>query len=302
MKVAITGASGTIGTCLTELLPGSWKIVALSRNPEFFPSVGQRSGAGTETRSTDYSLQSLISVLRDCNSVVHLAAARLGGGISDDELRKNIRTDYNVFKACEENGIRNVVFASTRGVYGTSPQVPWTEETKPEPQNLYALGKLQSEITAGYFNRRGLSIKSLRIAQVLSLHGGRGNAAGDFIARSIEKKPLRIFASESEMREFIYVKDVAGGIIAALGKPDVKGVFNLGSGEIISIPELGRLTGRQFHNPDNVMYMNPDQPQKTEYSLMDSSLFTRVFGFSAKWDISSALSDMHDSVFTKQTH
>ena len=289
MKIAITGGTGIIGKKLLELLPQKYEAIALSRSP-----ANNFSNKNYSYEQTDYTLGSLNKIFKKADALIHLAAHRLQKSAPDNSFN-NTLLDYNIFRACEMTGITNIVFTSTRGVYGTNTETPWTEDSQSSPENPYALAKLLSEQSANYFNQKGLSIKCLRVAQVLSADARKDFMLGTFIENALSNTPLELHAGENHKREYIYDKDVAKGIIAALNKPGIKGIFNLGSGELISIPKLAELIIEKSGGKSEIKNYNTVSG-KQENSLMDSSLFYSTFNFETTWTIEEALTDIFNEL------
>ena len=296
MKIAITGGRGLIGREFLKILPEKYEAVVLSR--KFLNNDSEYSDLNYTYVETDYTVDSLRNILNGCDAIIHLAAQRLPK-IDTDSSFNNVFVDYNIFRACENLNISNIVFASSRSVYGTNPNIPWCEDCQPSPENPYSLGKLLSEEMADYFNNKGLSIKCLRLAQVLSINARRKYMLGEFLGNALKGELIELYATEDQKREYIYVKDVARGILTALDKPEVKGVFNLGSGEVVSIPQLAELINSIFDNGGQIIKHVPDVSQE-EFSLMDSELFYSTFDFQPDWTIKNALIDIYNTHSSKK--
>lgn len=292
MKVAVTGGTGIIGKNLVEVLSRNYEVIVLSRGS--LNNSSENWGMDYPLEQTDYTIDSLKNIFCDVGAVVHLAALRLQKSVPENSF-ENVQLDYNVFRASDISNITNIVFTSTRGVYGNNPNIPWTEDSQPSPQNPYSLGKLLSEKSAVYFNQKGLSIKCLRLAQVLSADARKKYMLGTFIENALQGKELQLYANENQKREYIYVKDVVNGIIAALKKPNIQGIFNLGSGEQISIPELAKLIVEKSGGESKIQQHMPESDRQ-ENSIMDSGLFYSTFDFKISWTIEEALTDMFNQL------
>jgi UDP-glucose 4-epimerase len=129
--VAVTGAAGFIGTRLVPALAaaGVTRIVGLDmRDPV-------RTVAGYEHHLVDVAGRELDSLLRGCDTVVHLAAVT--DPIVDDVLmaRVNVEGTRRVLDAAGRVGVRRIVRVSPAAVYGawaTNP-VPLTEDAPLRP-------------------------------------------------------------------------------------------------------------------------------------------------------------------------
>lgn len=289
MKIAVTGGTGFIGQWFLRLLPPEHHALVLSRSRNGTMEV---AGRQIQVRQTDYSLKSLVAILETCEAVLHLGAGRQS---KDPNAEHNLRHDLHVFQACELAGISNLVFASSRMVYGRSAQVPWQEDHPVTPENPYALAKAQSELAAEFFNRtRGMAIKSLRLAQVLGLGEIDSFLVTVFLKRGYLQQPLEVSVGGEIRREYIYVKDVAAALLTALQHTAVAGIFNLGSGWDCSILELAEEIHRIFGIAEPVKFKHPLRQMK-EDSRMDSSRFRATFGWMPRYSLPAALEDVaHD--------
>jgi len=290
MKIAITGAAGFIGRHLTLALKGGHEVLALTRQ-----AIHCTDPALSCIR-TDYSLEELRQLLQGCSAVIHLSAQRTYAG-ENANLLENGQLDYRLLQAAEDCGVNHVVQASTRGVYGTAP-VPWLETTPPEPNSLYALAKLHAEATAGFFVRRGLCISTLRIAQVFGLGEYQSNVVTTFIRNAYHGKPITL-SVKGIRREYIYIRDLIRAIERVLLQP-VSGIYNLGSGEVVSLEDMAQTIYHAFGRQDGII-KKKSRKDVNEYSLMDSSRFRECFSWSPEWSFASAANDIARMLEDKNT-
>lgn len=288
MKIIITGAFGFLGRYLIDHLKNSHQLVGLSRN-------SCQGIDGVQGLITDYSQESLKSHLQGCDAIIHLAAGR-PNNTTDAELQNNVTVDFNLFNVAYELGIKNIVFMSSRGVYGSQP-APWHETHAVKPDNMYALAKAQSETVADFFNRKGLNIKILRIAQLAGLGEYKGNAISSFIESAYSNKPIHLTV-DGINREYLYVKDLVSAINCALVAVDKHGLFNVGSGCVLSLRQIAETIAEAFGRQNSVV----DNIQKTlsEYSLMDSTLFRREFDWQPAFSFKTAAEDMVNMLNNKE--
>ncbi len=167
-RVALTGATGIIGTALREHLDG-YEIRALSRRPVDFPHV--------LADITDQ--ESLVQAFDGVDAVVHLAAAATVEAPWDDVLSNNIIGTYNVFEAARRAGVDLVVYASSNHVIGMyeldaaprlyaldDPRV-YDEDVENRPDSLYGVSKIFGEALGRFYaDRHELRVICLRIGSV----------------------------------------------------------------------------------------------------------------------------------------
>jgi len=279
MRLAVTGATGLLGKYFIEKYSKKYEIVALSR------SKNSQLPLSCDVKVTDYSVNSLKEVLKDCDAILHLSAGRLNN-TKIENLVDNVRLDSTLFLVAKLLGIKNIVFCSSRGVYGKQ-QIPWTEEMSAEPESIYALAKVQSEVSANYYNLyHDMSIKVLRMAQVYSIGEYEGSMIRTFLENAFNNKKINIMVTGIE-REYIYIDDIAEAFNRALEKKSTKGIFNVGSGELVTIENIAEDIQKAF-NKKNLLEYSENPKLIIEKSLMNSSRFKEEFNWNPKYNFRDA--------------
>ena len=160
MSIVVTGASGTIGTALTQAMTadgiGVWMLDI--RAPARVPD-------GARALQVDLrDLDAVIAASTGADAIVHLA------GISHEaplaELcQHNIAATHHVLEAARRNNITRVVLASshhTVGFYPIGQQVRHGDP--PAPDSFYAVSKIAAEALGSlYANKYGLQVVAVRI-------------------------------------------------------------------------------------------------------------------------------------------
>jgi UDP-glucose 4-epimerase len=240
MRVLVTGGGGFIGSHVVDRLLKQGitpRIFDLSASPYHSPlEVETFTGSITDAANLDLAM-------RDCDAVIHLAAvADVGHVLADPVLAEEVNTrgTLNVLEAACRAKVGRVVYGSTTWVYSDCVEQEVDEETPiPAPRHLYTATKLAGETyCAGYAELYDLEFTVLRFGIP---YGPRARAAGvvaKFTDLSFEGKALTIAGDGSTTRSFIYVEDLADGIVAAL-KPEAAGrTYNLSGEEVVTILEI----------------------------------------------------------------
>ena len=157
--------------------------------------------------------------MRDCDAVIHLAAVADVAHVHADPVlaeEVNTRGTLNVLEAACRTEVGRVVYGSTTWVYSDCAEQAVDEETPiPAPRHLYTATKLAGETyCAGYAELFDLECTVLRFGIP---YGPRARAAGvvaKFTDLALEGKALTIAGDGSQSRSFIYVEDLADGIVA----------------------------------------------------------------------------------------
>ncbi len=250
MRVLVTGGGGFIGSHVVDRLRDRGitpRIFDLSASPYHSPlEVETFTGSITDQANLDLAM-------RDCDAVIHLAAvADVGHVLADPVLAEEVNTrgTLNVLEAACRAKVGRVVYGSTTWAYSDCEQQEVDEETPiPAPRHLYTATKLAGETyCAGYAELYDLESTVLRFGIP---YGPRARAAGvvaKFTDLAFEGKALTIAGDGSTTRSFIYVEDLADGIVAALAPEAAGRTYNLSGDEIVTILEIAE---RVQENTDN---------------------------------------------------
>jgi UDP-glucose 4-epimerase len=260
VRVLVTGGGGFIGSHVVDRLIGRGdtpRIFDLSASPYHSPlEVETFTGSITDAANLDLAM-------RDCDAVIHLAAvADVGHVLADPVLAEEVNTrgTLNVLEAACRAKVGRVVYGSTTWVYSDCPEQEVDEETPiPAPRHLYTATKLAGETyCAGYAELYELESTVLRFGIP---YGPRARAAGvvaKFTDLAFEGKPLTIAGDGSTTRSFIYVEDLADGIVAALAPEAAGRTYNLSGDEVVTILEIAERV--QENTDDCEIVHTPPRP------------------------------------------
>lgn len=224
-------------------------------------------------------------------AVVFMAAAKVGGILANDTERwdflfENLQIQNNVLGAALDTGVERLVFLGSSCIYPKLAPQPIREEyllTGPlEPTNEpYAIAKIAGlklvEAANAQKGRRWMALMptnlygrgdnfDLRSSHVLpamirKFHEGRTHAGAD--------GGVTLWGTGSARREFLHVDDLAAAALHLL-RAGVSGLWNVGSGEDLTVRELAELVA------DVVGYSGPvrwdeTRPDGTPRKLLDST-------------------------------
>jgi UDP-glucose 4-epimerase len=240
MRVLVTGGGGFIGSHVVDRLierGDTPRIFDLSASPYHSPlEVETFTGSITDPANLDLAM-------RDCDAVIHLAAvADVAHVLADPVLAEEVNTrgTLNVLEAACRAKVDRVVYGSTTWVYSDCAEQAVDEGTPiPAPRHLYTATKLAGETyCAGYAELYDLECTVLRFGIP---YGPRARAAGvvaKFTDLAFEGKALTIAGDGSQTRSFIYVEDLADGIVASLAPEAAGRTYNLSGEEVVTILEI----------------------------------------------------------------
>jgi UDP-glucose 4-epimerase len=240
MRILVTGGGGFIGSHVVDRLIDRGitpRIFDLSASPYHSPlEVETFTGSITDPANLDLAM-------RDCDAVIHLAAVADVAHVHADPVlaeEVNTRGTLNVLEAACRTEVGRVVYGSTTWVYSDCTEQSVDEETPiPAPRHLYTATKLAGETyCAGYAELFDLDSTVLRFGIP---YGPRARAAGvvaKFTDLALEGKALTIAGDGSQCRSFIYVEDLAAGIVSALEPAAANRTYNLSGDEVVTILEI----------------------------------------------------------------
>lgn len=227
-KVFITGADGFVGKHLQKAL--SSKAIPFI--------AGNRALYGDITAQKNWE-----PFLKDCESVVHLAARVhvMNETESDPMLafRKfNVDASVNLALAAKKMGVKRFVFISSIKVNGEETfEKPFTAEDKPAPQDPYGISKKEAEEALLALNEPGrFEVVIIRPPLVYG-HGVKANFVS-LMKLASKELPLP-FGSVKNKRSLVSVLNLIDLIIVCLDHPKAGGkTFLVSDDEDLSLPEL----------------------------------------------------------------
>ena len=298
MNFAVTGGIGFIGSHLVKFLVSNGHNVIVIDN-QFRGKLSNLDGVQDKVTLVKLDIldyDHLRETIRNVDGIFHQAALTSVSESyeKEDEYKKvNVTGTENIFKIAKEFQIK-VVYASSSSVYGNIDKIPITEDFERKPINPYGLTKLEDEHLAAKYSNEGTQIIGLRYFNVFGI-GQTLDYAGvitKFLDRIKEDKPPIIFGDGSQIRDFIFVKDVAKANFAAMTSNVKYGFFNIGTGKSISIKDLAHLmikiSGKTLE-PD----FQELPPGDVKLSTADISISTKFLN----WKPNTTLEDGLNTLF-----
>ena len=260
LKSLVIGGNGFIGSHLVD------KLLAEGHGVRVFDKYEERYRkplAGVDYRIGDFGNRGqLAEALHGIDTVFHLVSTTLPKTSNDDpafDVSSNVVETIFLLEQCVARSIRKVVFISSGGaIYGSSRQLPVSEESPTDPLCSYAVTKLAIEHYLKLFNRLyGLGYVILRPANPF---GERQNPAGIqgavsvFLGKVARGESIEIWGDGEVVRDYLYVGDLVEGIYEASVRDTVSSIFNLGSGRGYSLNDILAIVRAVTGRPIEVVY------------------------------------------------
>ncbi|MDG7006024.1 MAG: NAD-dependent epimerase/dehydratase family protein [Nitrososphaerota archaeon] len=258
--VAVTGGAGFLGSHITRAMVEQGREVSViddfsagSRQNLLDVGVRQRCVRG-DLRSFEFARRAL----RGAETVYHFAAevgsvSYLHGSDARElaALTSNLQIDANVFRACAENGVKTIVYASSVSVYPFDEQlgsdVRFKEEDaerKVNPEGGYGWAKYVAEKQLSMMP--GVSCGVARIFHAygrnIYLRPDRSQVIGSLIRKAVDypEEGFTVWGDGSQRRCFVYIDDVLDALAKLERHVVRKGslTVNIGSTEETTVREL----------------------------------------------------------------
>ncbi len=238
MRILVTGGAGFIGSHVAEAYLAAGHEVHILDN--LSTGHGRNIPQGATLHVADMlseEARSLFAALRP--EVVNHHAAQASVKVSTaDAVRDLAQNGGGTARICElavEFGVRKLIYASTGGaLYGDPERLPVDESHPIRPLSNYGNSKRVGELYIDLFAReRGLNATVLRYANA---YGPRQDPNGEagviaiFTGLMLEGRPVTIDGDGEQMKDYVYVGDIARANLAALAAGDGLAI-NIGTGQ-----------------------------------------------------------------------
>ncbi|UBF27802.1 TIGR01777 family oxidoreductase [Kovacikia minuta CCNUW1] len=252
MKIAITGATGFVGSRLVERLQAEGhQAIALTRSPVRAQRILPKSAfpnleivAYTPTESGDWQ-----QVIAGCDGVVNLAGEPISERWTAEHKQKilssrRLGTQKIVEAIAQANPKPSVLVSSSAiGYYGTSETTTF-DETSPSGNDFLAQVCQEWEAEAEKVKAFGVRLVILRTGIVLGMGGA--------LAKMLP--PFKLFAggpigTGRQWFSWIHREDLVNLILQALTQPGMEGTFNATAPNPVRMAEFCSTMGDVLHRP-----------------------------------------------------
>ena len=239
----ITGGAGFIGSHITDkLLNNDYEVVVID---DF--SSGKLSNL-TQSPNIQVFKENILSnnigaIFAETKPdyVIHLAAQTsvnysITHTYTDAEI--NIMASIRLLEICKKYKIKKFITASSAAVYGIPHYLPIDENHPTEPISQYGLSKLTME---RYVKLSGIPYIIFRFSNAYGPRQCSSKESGVIAIFSKAMKnneQINIFGDGSQIRDFIYVNDIADICVKILDSNIVNKIINFSTNEGISLNKL----------------------------------------------------------------
>lgn len=275
-KIYIAGHRGMVGSAV-------WRAL---ENEGYQNLIGQSS---SELDLRDQQAVQAFFEKEKPNAVID-AAAKVGGILANNNypyqfIMENMQIQNNLIDTALKSGIEKFIFLGSSCIYPKMAPQPIEEDylltAALEPTNeWYALAKI-SGIKACQAVRKefGKDYVSLMPTNLYGIHDNFDLKSSHVLPAMIRKfheakenkhAQVRLWGTGNPMREFLHADDMAKAVVFALENRLPDYLYNVGSGQDLSIRELALMIQRIVGHQGEIIW-DSSMPDGTPRKLMDSS-------------------------------
>jgi len=247
---------------------------------------------GRTSRELDLRKQQDVQVFfdRERPDVVIDAAARVGGILANNDfpypfLMENMQIQNNLIDSSLRYDVEKFVFLGSSCIYPKCAPQPLKEEylltDSLEPTNeWYAIAKISGVKACQAIRRQfGRDFVSLMPTNLYGTHDNFDLDTSHVLPAMVRKfheakanghAPVTLWGTGSPRREFLFVDDMANSVIFALENVLPEHLYNVGTGEDLTIRELAELIQRTVGHRGTIVW-DASKPDGTPRKLMDIS-------------------------------
>lgn len=275
-KIYVAGHRGMVGSAIWRTLKSKGYTNLIGRN------------------SSELDLRNQLAVqdffLNEKPEVVIDAAARVGGILANNDfpyqfLMENMQIQNNLIDTAMKQDVEKFIFLGSSCIYPKLAPQPLKEEylltDSLEPTNeAYAIAKITGVKTCQAIRHQfKKDFVSLMPTNLYGTHDNFDLRSSHVLPAMIRKfheaklkgnQSVILWGSGSPMREFLFVDDMAAAVLFALQSKLPEHLYNVGTGEDLTIKELARIIQKVVGYTGEIIW-DSEKPDGTPRKLMDIS-------------------------------
>lgn len=283
VNVAIIGSNGFIGSHLTRFLAkkSNVNLHLFGRSPESITNVGnyKQINLFDNDKNSEY--------FKNIDVVYYLVSETIPANSWANPLvdvEKNLVPFLTFAECLSKLQVKKIVYLSSAGtVYGTTTKKV-DENYNKNPFSPYGITKLAIENFLLYYKtKHNISYDIYRISNVYGEGQDTSKGLGlinTFLEKIITDHKIKIFGDGNNLRNYIYVKDVAELLGLSLQKDfNSSEIYNLSSNDSLTINEIIGLIKQTVNQTFETEYVTKRESDNTAIDLDNSKLINTVSDF-----------------------
>lgn len=227
----------------------------------------------------------------EIEAVIHMGAISATTEKDGDKLvEQNIGFTLDLFDWCAAEDVP-LIYASSAATYGEGENGftdfdDLEQLSKLAPLNGYGFSKHMVDkaiVKRGFKPSQWVGLKFFNVYGPNESHkGGMQSVISHAFKQISETGKMKLFKSYhpdykdgEQLRDFVYVKDIAKAVVWFYEHPDVSGLFNLGAGEARSFNDLVKATFKAMGKEVNIEYVDMPDHIKNQYQYYTKADMTK---------------------------
>ncbi len=280
-KIIITGGAGFIGSHVVEFaIENNNQVIVIDNLVS-----GKLSNLPDDKRVVFYQADIVkdnieyIFERENPDYCIHLAAQTSVNYSEIDPIydaQMNILGSINLLNLCKKYKIKKFVTASSAAVYGIPEKLPIAENSQTKPISFYGISKLTMEKYIQHFEIPYIIFRFSNVYGPRQSSSKESGVIAIFHDAMLNNKQIEIFGDGTQIRDFIFVKDVAV-IINKVINTDISNITcNFSSNTGITINQLFKLMKKMYNYKYDPIYLSP-RTGDIKNSILDNSQIIKNF-------------------------
>jgi dTDP-glucose 4,6-dehydratase len=293
MRILVTGAAGFIGSNFVrfwlERHPGdhvvAYDLLTYAGNRESLAELEDRL-VFVEGDIADPELAERTLRDEEVETVVNFAAESHNSLAVVDPgrfFRTNVLGTQTFLEAARRTSVTRFHHVSTCEVYGDLPldsDNVFTEETPYRPRTPYNASKAGADhAVRAYFETYELPVTITNCSNNYGPYQFPEKVIPLFATNALDDKPLPLYASTANKREWLHVLDHCRAIELVLEQGEPGETYNVGSGVEKSIEDIANAVLEHTGKPESLKTIVPDRPGHDRRYLLDSTKIREQLGW-----------------------
>ncbi|MCC8358461.1 GDP-L-fucose synthase family protein [Salinimicrobium sediminilitoris] len=273
-RIYIAGHRGMVGSAI-------WRKLKAEGYTDLIGKTSKELDLRNQQAVTDFFATENPEVVID-------AAARVGGILANNDypyqfLMENLQIQNNLIDAAHKNDVEKFIFLGSSCIYPKNAPQPLKEEylltDSLEPTNQwYAIAKIAGVKACEAIRKQyGKDFVSLMPTNLYGSHDNFDLETSHVLPAMIRKfhdakenghVPVTLWGSGKPMREFLHVDDLAAAVFFALDNKLEENLYNVGTGEDLTIKELAELIQEITGHKGEIIW-DSSKPDGTPRKLMN---------------------------------
>jgi dTDP-glucose 4,6-dehydratase len=232
--------------------------------------------------------------MKGCDCVINFAAeTHVDRSIGDPAgfIMTDVFGTYVLLEATRKLGIPKFIQISTDEVYGDAGGEPSGEDSPLMPQSPYAASKAGADRLAySYYVTYETPVVITRCSNNYGPNQYPEKMISLFVTNAIEGKPLPVYGTGENTRDWIYVTDHARALEMVMNTEGLEGeVLNIGSGIELSVLQVADRILAALGKPTDLLQRVKDRPGHVRRHAVKTDKIASTLGWEAEVDFEQGL-------------